>query len=173
MNPHVTPLVADRHGSATVTLPSDREILITRSFDAPAELVFRAWTTPELVRRWWSSATAPVVVCSIDLRVDGSWRYVTREPDGTEFGWHGVYRAIDAPHRIVSTEVFEGYPAAEALNTAVLEEIDGVTTMRVTVLHSSREHRDGHLDSGMEGGLQLAMDRLEDVLGTMTGEAQQ
>ena len=120
MNPTdtATPRSANRHGSATVTLPSDREIVITRVFDAPAALVFRAWTTPELVRRWWGFETSPLVICDIDLRIGGSWRYVTRDPDGTELGWHGEYREIDAPHRIVSTEVFEGYPDAESVNTA-------------------------------------------------------
>ena len=153
-----------RHGSATVTLPSEREILITRRFDAPAALVFKAWTTPELVRRWWGFETSPLVVCDIDLRVGGSWRYATREPDGSELGWHGEYREIEAPHRIVSTEVFEGYADAESVNAAELTEADGVTTMRFTVRHSSQEHRDGHIASGMEGGMQITFDRLEDLL---------
>jgi uncharacterized protein (TIGR03086 family) len=159
-----------RHGSATVTLPTDHQILITRVFDAPAEVIFRAWTTPELVRRWWGFETSPLVVCDIDLRVGGTWRYVTRDPDGTELGWHGTFREIAAPHRIVSTEVFEGFPDAEAVNTWELDEVDGVTTMRVTVTHTSREHRDGHVESGMEGGMQVTLDRLDDLLATMPGE---
>ena len=156
---------SDRHGTATVTLPTDTSILITRAFDAPAALVFEAWTTPELVRQWWGSETSPLVVCDIDLRVGGDWRYVTREPDGTQLGWHGTYREIDAPARLVSTEVFEGHPEGEAVNTMVLTEVDGVTTMHVTVQHSSTENRDGHVESGMEGGLQITMNRLDDVLG--------
>ena len=158
----------DRHGSAVITLPSDREILITRRFDAPAALVFRAWTTPAFVEQWWGRESAPLIVCTIDLRVGGSWRYVSRTADGTELGWHGTYREIEAPHRLVSTEVFEWYPDGEAIDTLVLEEHDGVTTLRVTVLHTSRENRDGHVNSGMEGGLQESMDRIESLMSIVT-----
>jgi uncharacterized protein YndB with AHSA1/START domain len=154
----------NRHGSATVTLPSEREIVITREFDAPAALVFTAWTTPELVRRWWGFDTSEWLVCEIDLREGGSWRYVTRESGGQEVGFHGEYRTIEAPHRIVSTEVYEGFPDAGALNTIVFEERAGVTTMTVTVLHARQEHRDAHIASGMEGGMQISMNRLEDVV---------
>jgi len=153
-----------RHGSAVVTLPSDREILITRTFDAPAALVFKAWTTPDLVRRWWGFESSPLVVCDIDLRPGGGWRYVTREPDGTELGWHGTYIEVDGPHRLVSTEVFEGFPDAAAQNTLVLSETDGITVLTVTVEHTSMEHRDGHIGSGMEPGMQHSLDRIEDLL---------
>ena len=156
-------LAQNRHGSATVTLPSDTEILITRKFDAPAALVFKAWTTPELVKRWWTCKESQWLVCEIDLRVGGKWRYLTREPGGFEVGFHGLYRELDAPRRMVSTEVFEGFPDGEALNTLVFEERDGVTTLSVHVLHSCKEHRDAHIASGMEGGMQLAMNRLEDI----------
>jgi uncharacterized protein YndB with AHSA1/START domain len=159
-----------RHGSAVVTLPSDREILITRVFDAPAALVFRAWTTPELVRRWWGYESSPLVVCDIDLRPGGAWRYVTRDADGTELGWHGTHLEIEAPHRLVSTEVFEGYPEGEAQNTLTLTERDGSTVLAVTVLHSSKENRDGHVASGMEGGLQHSLNRVEDLLVELQGE---
>ena len=154
----------NRHGTARVELPTDREIVITRQFDAPAGLVFDLWTTPEHVRRWWSSESAPVVVCDIDLRVGGRWRYVTRDDQGIELGWTGVYREIVPGERIVASEVFEGYPDAEALNTLVLHEDEGVTTLTVTVLHTTREHRDGHVASGMEPGMQQSMNRLEDLL---------
>jgi uncharacterized protein (TIGR03086 family) len=155
----------NRHGSATVSLPSDCEIVITRAFDAPAALVFEAWTRPEHVRRWWGNDTMPVVLCDIDLRIGGSWRYVVRTADGTELGWHGVYREIEAPHRLVSTEVFEGFPDAEAVNTLTLTANgDGSTLAHVTVLHSCKEHRDGHVDSGMEGGMQESMDQIEDLV---------
>lgn len=153
-----------RHGSATVTLPSDREILITRQFDAPAALIFKAWTTPELVKRWWGFDSSEWLVCEIDLRVGGSWRYVTREEGGYEVAFHGEYREIDAPARIVSTEVFEAYPDAAALNTIVFEERAGVTTMTINVLHSHQEHRDAHVASGMEAGMQVSMNRLEDTV---------
>jgi uncharacterized protein YndB with AHSA1/START domain len=160
-----------RHGSAVVTLPSDREILITRVFDAPAALVFRAWTTPELVRQWWSGDAAPLVVCDIDLRPGGRWRYVTRDIDGTELGWHGQYLEIEAPRRLVSTETFEGYPDAGAQNTLLLTERDGATVLTVTVLHATKENRDGHVASGMESGLQLALDRVDDILAELAGES--
>jgi uncharacterized protein YndB with AHSA1/START domain len=158
-----------RHGSATVTLPSDREILITRRFDAPAELLFKAWTTPQLVRRWWGFESSEWLVCDINLRVGGTWRFVTREEGGFEVGFHGEYREIEAPRRIVSTEVYEGLPVgdpdeAAAIDTIVFDERDGVTTMTINVLHVTQEHRDGHIASGMEGGMQISMNRLEDVV---------
>jgi uncharacterized protein YndB with AHSA1/START domain len=161
--------VGNRHGSAVLTLPSDTEILITRSFDAPAELVFRAYTTPELVRRWWGFETSEWLVCEVDLRVGGRWRYVTREEGGFEVGFHGEYREIDAPRRLVSTEVYEGAPvpdpdAAGTLNTVTLDEVDGVTTMTVLVQAPSQEVRDAIIESGMEGGMQVSFDRLEDLV---------
>ena len=156
-----------RHGSATVTLPSDREILITRQFDAPAALIFKAWTTPELVKRWWGFDSSEWLVCEIDLRVGGSWRYLTREEGGFEVGFHGEYRSIEAPQRIVSTEVYEGFPDAAALNTIVFEERAGVTTMTINVLHTHKEHRDAHVASDMESGMQVSMNRLEDTVGAL------
>lgn len=162
---------SNRYGSATVTLPSDHEILITRQFDAPADLVFKAWTTPELVKRWWGFDTSEWLVCDIDLREGGSWRYLTREAGDFEVGFHGEYREIEAPNRLVSTEVYEGFPDAAALNTMVLDERDGVTTMTVTVVHTCQEHRDGHIASGMEGGMQISMNRLEDLVGELNRTA--
>lgn len=153
-----------RHGTAEVTLLSDREFLITRVFDAPAELVFDVWTSPDAVARWFSDETAPVVACDIDLRVGGAWRYVIRTPDGAELAWSGVYREIDRPRRLVTTEVFEPFPDAEAVNTMTLEERDGATTLRVTVRHASQQARDGRLDAGMEAGMQLALNRVDDLL---------
>ncbi len=159
--------VSNRHGSAVVTLPSDTEILITRSFDAPADLVFKTYTTPELVKRWWGFETSEWLVCEVDLRVGGQWRYVTREQD-FEVGFHGEFREIDAPRRLVSTEVYEGFPDGEALDILTLDEVDGVTTMTVLVQHSCQEHRDAHINSGMEGGMQISYNRLEDVVRQMT-----
>ena len=157
------PTVHNRHGSAVITLPSDTEILITRSFDAPAELIFKALTTPDLVKRWWGFETSEWLVCDIDLRVGGEWRYVIRESD-MEVGFHGEYHEIAAPHRIVSTEIFEGFPDAGSVNTMTLDEVDGVTTMTTLVQHELPEHRDGQLASGMEGGMQISFDRLEDLV---------
>jgi uncharacterized protein YndB with AHSA1/START domain len=159
-----------RHGSAVVTLPTEREILITRVFDAPAALVFKAWTTPALVRRWWGFESSPLIVCDIDLRPGGRWRYVTRDADGTELGWHGTYLDVGAPHRLVSTEVFESYPDGEAQNTLTLTEEAGRTVLTVVVLHTSKENRDGHVGSGMEGGMQHSLDRVEDLLVELSAE---
>ncbi|RIR62229.1 SRPBCC family protein [Mycobacteroides abscessus] len=156
--------MSTRHGSATVVLPSDTTILITRSFDAPAALIFRALTEPELVTRWWGFEDAQWEVCEIDLRVGGTWRYVVRQPcesePDREVAFHGEYRELDPPHRLVSTEVFEGVPEGEAVVSTTLDEVDGVTTMRVLVQHTCKEHRDGHVESGME----VSYNRIEDLL---------
>jgi uncharacterized protein YndB with AHSA1/START domain len=154
-------------GSATVTLPTDDQILITREFAAPKDLVFRAYTTAELVRRWWHAKRGEMTVCEIDLRVGGTWRYVMVTPDGFEVAFHGEYREIVPNERIVSTEVFEGMPDAEAVNTLTLAEVDGRTTLEILVQHSSKEHRDAHVESGMEAGLQDALDLLEHVASSL------
>lgn len=156
--------MATRHGSATVTLPSDTEILITRAFEAPRTLVWDALTTPRHLLRWWGPDWCPLVACDIDFRVGGAWRYVSRMADGNELGWHGVYREIVPDERIVSTEVFEGFPDAESVNTMTLTEAGGVTTLQTLVRHASKEFRDGHVQSGMEGGMQITFNRLDDLL---------
>ena len=150
-------------GTAKVTLPADDQILITREFDAPKQLVYRAWTTPDLVRRWWNASRGEVTVAEIDLRVGGTWRYVMVTEDGFEVGFHGEFREIVPDERIVSTEVYEGMPEGEALNTLTLTEAHGRTTLSILVQHSSKEHRDAHIGSGMEAGMQDAMDLLEQV----------
>jgi len=160
------PATTNRHGSAVITLPSDTEYLVTRVFDAPAELVFKAYTTPELVKRWWGFETSEWLVCDIDLRVGGEWRFVVQERD-MEVGFHGEYREIERPHRLVSTEAYEGIPdpdANAALNILTLDERDGVTTMTVLVQMPSQEARDEVLASGMEGGMQVSYNRLEDLV---------
>jgi uncharacterized protein (TIGR03086 family) len=159
--------MAPRHGSATVTLPSDTEILITRSFEAPRALVWEALTTPWHLLRWWGPDWHPLVRCEIDLRPGGSWRYITRGADGDELGWHGVYRTVVAPELIESTEVFEGFPDAESFNTMTLAEADGVTTLQTLVRHSCQENRDGHVQAGMEAGMQQTFDRLDELLLTV------
>lgn len=156
---------------ATVTLPADNQIHIERRFQAPAALVWRAWTTPELVARWWSDDTMPIQSVDIDLRPGGSWRYVIAGPDGSEMGWHGTFREVEPTHRLVSTEVFEGFPDAEAVNTLTLAEANGVTTLSVLVQHSCQAHRDGHLQAGMEPGMQRAMDRIEGILTDLNAPA--
>jgi uncharacterized protein YndB with AHSA1/START domain len=149
--------------TAVVTLPTDTQILITREFDAPRRLVYRAWTTPELITRWWSGDRGVVTSVEVDLRVGGAWRYVMTANPGFEVAFHGEYREIVPDERIVSTEVFEGMPDAQALTTNTFTEKDGHTTVTILVEHSTQAHRDAHVNSGMEDGLQEAMDHLEEV----------
>ena len=156
-------MAATSSGTAKVTLPTDEQILITREFDAPRHLVYEAWTTPELVRRWWHADRGEMTIAEIDLRVGGTWRYVMVTPDGLEVGFHGEYREIVPNERLVSTEVYEGFPDGEALDTLTLTEADGRTTLEILVEHASKEHRDAHIASGMEDGMQDAMDLLEQV----------
>ncbi len=155
--------------TAKVTLPTDEQILITREFDAPAHLVFQAWTTPELVRRWWHAKRGEVTTCEIDLRVGGKWRSVMIAEGGVEVGFHGEYREIVPNERIVSTETYEGLPEGvteeqgTTVNTATFTENDGRTTLTLLVQAPSKEARDAIIDSGMEDGLQDALDLLEEV----------
>jgi uncharacterized protein YndB with AHSA1/START domain len=150
-----------------VTLPTDEQILITREFDAPKHLVYKAWTTPELVKRWWNAKRGEVTVAEIDLRVGGAWRYVMVADGGLEVGFHGEYREIVPNERIVSTEIYEGMPEGApqegTLNTLTLTEVDGRTTLTVLVQAPNKEMRDAIIDSGMEAGMQDAMDLLEQV----------
>jgi uncharacterized protein YndB with AHSA1/START domain len=154
-----------------VTTPSEREIAMTRVFDAPRALVFDAYTKPELVRRWllgpdgWS-----MPVCEIDLRVGGAYRYVwRRDKDGTEMGMGGVYREIAAPQRLVCTERFdESWYPGEALDTISLVERGGKTTLTQTMRYESREARDAVLKSPMESGVRAGFDRLAELLATLT-----
>ena len=155
---------------AKVTLPGDRQILITREFDAPKELVWRAWTTPALVRRWWHANRGEMTVCEMDLRVGGSWRYAMVTPDGVEVGFHGEYREIEPFERLVSTEAYEGIPDADAhaaVDTLTLAEIGDHTLMTVLVEHPTMEGRDMHVESGMEDGMQDAMDLLEETVAAL------
>jgi uncharacterized protein YndB with AHSA1/START domain len=155
--------MAVSRGTAKVTLPTDEQILITREFDAPKHLVYKAWTTPELVRRWWHANRGEMTTCEIDLRVGGTWRYVMIAEGGLEVGFHGEFREIVPNERLVSTEVYEGFPDGEALDTLTLTEEDGRTTVAILVEHTSKEHRDAHIESGMEEGMQDALDLLEQV----------
>jgi uncharacterized protein YndB with AHSA1/START domain len=153
---------------AVVTLPGDTQILITREFDAPRHLVYQAYTTPELIKRWWSGERGEVTSVEVDLRVGGAWRYVMVANGGFEVGFHGEYREIVTNERLVNTEVFEGMPDGEALDTVTFTDQDGRTTLSMLVQHSCREHRDAHIDSGMEGGMQEAMDQLEQVAASLS-----
>ena len=151
-------------GTATVTLPADEQILITREFDAPKHLVYKAWTTPELVRRWWAGRRGEMTVADIDLRVGGAWRYVMIADGGFEVAFHGEYRAIVPEERLLFTEVFEGMPGSEpALNTATFAEAGGRTILSLLTEVASREVRDMILATGMETGMQEGMDLLEEI----------
>jgi uncharacterized protein YndB with AHSA1/START domain len=155
--------------TAKVTLPTDEQILITREFDAPKHLVYRAMTTPELVKRWWHANRGKVTVVEIDLRVGGKWRHVMVADDGTEVGFHGEYLEIEPDARIVSTEIYEGLPEGvteeqgATVNTATFTEVDGRTTLTILVQTTSKISRDAIIDSGMEDGLQDALDLMEQV----------
>ena len=156
--------------SAKVTLPRDDQILITREFDAPKELVYRACTTPELVKRWWHAKRGTVTVSEIDLRVGGAWRSVMVTHEGDfEVAFHGEFLEIVPNERVVQTEVYEGAPKAPdgsevpTVNTATFTEEDGRTTLTVLIQAPSREVRDAIIESGMEDGMQDAYDLLEEV----------
>jgi uncharacterized protein YndB with AHSA1/START domain len=162
-------MAAMSSGTANLTLPTDEQILITREFEAPKDLVYKAWTTPELVKRWWNAKRGEVTLCEIDLRVGGKWRYVMVADDGTEVGFHGEYREIVPNERIVSTEVYEGLPEGvseeegRTVNTVTFTEENGRTTLTILVQAANKVSRDAIIDSGMEAGLQDALDLLEEV----------
>ena len=153
-------------GTLKVTTPSEREITFTRVFDAPRRLVFDAWTKPELLKRWFYGPPGwSLVVCEIDLRVGGAYRYVWHGPDGSDMGARGVYREIRRPERLVFTESFdEAWYPGEALVTALLAKQGGRTTLTHTVRYESREARDAALKTGMERGMEASFDRLAELL---------
>ena len=153
-------------GKLQITTPSERELAMTRVFDAPRSMVFDAWTKPELLKRWlgvrggWSFA-----VCEVDLKVGGSYRFVWRGPNGAEMGMGGVYREIVRPQRLVATEKFDDpWYEGEALDTTAFVEKGGKTTVTTTVLYASREVRDAVLKSPMERGVAESYDKLAEVL---------
>jgi uncharacterized protein YndB with AHSA1/START domain len=145
---------------AAVQLPTDREILITREFAAPRHLVYRAWTTPELVKRWWSGGRGEVTSVEIDLRAGGSWRYVMRAGDGSDVAFRGEYREIAPGERLVHTEVFEGMPDAQALTTVRFDDSGDGTVLTILVRYDSQRDRDAHAGY-MEDGLRDALQLLE------------
>lgn len=151
----------------TFTTPSDREIAMTRLFDAPRRLVFDAWTNPKHLPRWMLGPSGwTMTVCEIDLRPGGAWHFVWRQSDGTEMSMRGVYREITPPERLISTESWGGdWP--ETLNTLILTENDGKTMSTVTVLYSSKEARDAALKTGMKEGVTGSYNRLAELLGLM------
>ena len=154
-------------GSTTFSNPSDRELVITRVVDAPRRLVFEAYTKPEHLQQWLLGPEGwTMPVCEIDLRPGGAWRFVWRQPDGTEMEMHGVYREIVPPERLVNTESW-GADWPETLNTVQLDEQDGKTTITTRVLYPSKEARDAARRTGMTDGVAATFDRLEEYLPTI------
>jgi uncharacterized protein YndB with AHSA1/START domain len=153
-------------GTLKVTTPTDREIVLTRVFDAPRHLVFEAWSNPELLKRWFGPRGWSLEVCEVDLKVGGTWRFVLQGPDGTRMGMRGIYREIAPPDRVVHTESFDDYPG-ESVVTGVLVEEGGRTTLTGTVTYASKEIRDAVLASGMEHGAAESYDKLAELLASM------
>lgn len=151
-------------GALEVTMPSDREIVLTRIFDAQRELVFKAHTDPKAIPQWWGLRSHTTTVDKMDVKPGGVWRFVSRDTDGNEFEFHGEYREIVPPERIVWTFEFEGMPGHVSVQTATFEERDGKTILKTTVEFDSVEDRDGMLQSGMEAGAAESFDRLAEYL---------
>jgi uncharacterized protein YndB with AHSA1/START domain len=149
-----------------LTLPSDREISMTRVFNAPASVLFDVWTKPEHVRKWYGVRQTTVTVCDIDLRVGGAWRWVVTR-NGMEVAFSGVFREIDPPRRLQRTEVFEAMPGAESLVTLTFDEKDGQTTLTLNMFFPSKQDRDGTLKSGMELGIKECFQKIDDLVATL------
>jgi uncharacterized protein YndB with AHSA1/START domain len=159
--------------SFKVTTPSDREIRLTRLFDAPRHLVFEAMSKPEHITQWWGRLGEgySVPVCEIDLRPGGAWRFVNRTPKGDLVAFYGVYREVAPPERVVFTEIFEQFPDTESVVTAVLTEENGKTRLTATVLYPSIDVRDLVLGTGMARGAGISYDRLEDVVARLKAQS--
>lgn len=157
--------MATTTNSATVTLPTDTEILITREFDAPKDLVWKAYTTPELIKRWWGGSHGTVTSAEVDLRVGGSWRYVlvAGGDEPFEVAFHGEYREISPTDRLVNTEIYEGAPEGMGVVTTTLVEAGGRTTLTQRCDYGDQKVRDAVIDSGMESGMQSSFDEMEKV----------
>jgi uncharacterized protein YndB with AHSA1/START domain len=155
----------DHPATLTVTTSTDRQIVLTRVFDAPRRMVFDAFTKPELLRRWFGARGWNLVVCEVDLRVGGGWRFVSRGPGGVHMGQRGVYREVVPPDRLAYTEVFDdqSYPG-ESLITHDFVEQDGRTTLTSTLLYATREGRDTVLRYPMARGVAESYDRLAELL---------
>jgi uncharacterized protein YndB with AHSA1/START domain len=155
-------------GSLTIATPTDREVVMTRVFQAPRNLVFAALTRPELLQRWYGPKGWSLEICEIDLRVGGTWRFVVRRPDGKAIGQRGVYREIVPAERLVNTERWEDWDPGETLATTVLAEQDGKTLLTSTLLFPSRQVRDTVLKSGLERGAAENYDKLAELLASIT-----
>ena len=151
--------------------PGKQVVTVSRIFDAPRELVFKIFTDPTLIPQWWGPSIFTTVVDRMDVKPGGSWRFVHRDTEGHEFGFHGVYHEVKRPERTVETFEYEGVPGHVILETATLEDLGGKTRLTVQSVFQSMEDRDGMVASGMESGLTESHDRLERLL-TKTVPAQ-
>lgn len=159
------PPKATKERALRITTPTDRELVLSREFNAPRSLVFNAWTRPELLTRWMTGPQWSLAVCEMNFRIGGAIRWIWQGGDGREIGLRGVYREIVAPERIVHTELYdEDWTGGETLVTLGFDERDGKTTVTMTILYSSREARDGALKVGMEDGMEASYDQLERLL---------
>jgi uncharacterized protein YndB with AHSA1/START domain len=151
----------------TVSTPSDREIVMTRAFDAPRELVFKAYTDPTIIRPWWGWRDSTIIVDKLDLQPGGAWRFIGRQPDGNEYAFRGEYREIVPPERLVYTFEYEGMPGHILVETITFEEHDGKTTLTSVSVFDSVEDRDGMLATGMAEGAAESFDQLEEYLDSL------
>jgi uncharacterized protein YndB with AHSA1/START domain len=158
-----------RDRTAVLTTPSDREIQIQRVFDAPRELLFAVYTDPALVSDWWGPRTTAATVEEMDVRPGGRWRIAVTDSDGSPTGFHGEYREVEAPRRLVQTFEWEGLPGHVSVETATLEDLGETTRLTVVSRFDSTEDRDGMLASGMEDGLKDSWARLDEPLGRVRG----
>jgi uncharacterized protein YndB with AHSA1/START domain len=157
-------MLATNSAEVSLTLPSDREILITRLFDRPRQLLFDAWTKPEHLRLWWGCEGSSLTDCQVDLRPDGEWHLVMQMADNSEHRFHGTYREIVPNERLVYTECYDApqFGNPEWLTTVTFEQVGGMTRLTHSILHRSREMRDGHLNAGMEAGTAQTLNRLDE-----------
>jgi uncharacterized protein YndB with AHSA1/START domain len=160
-------LVDKARGTATFRILSDREVEMTRVFDAPRALVFAAYSKPEHIPHWWGPRSVTTIVEAMDVRPGGAWRFIQRDADGAEYAFYGEYREVEPPERIVSTFEFEGFPGLVVVDTLTLREADGKTTLTVISRFTSREERDRMVESGLEGGAREMWERLAEHLETL------
>jgi uncharacterized protein YndB with AHSA1/START domain len=159
-------MMSSSKNSTITTLPSDREISMSRVFDAPRELVFKAHVDPKLAAQWWGQRSSTTIVDKLDARPGGSWRFIQRAPDGSEYAFHGEFRELVAPSRIVQTFEFEGMPGKVVVDTMTFEDLGGKTRLTTTSVFDSTEDRDGMMATGMEEGANESWDRLAELLQT-------
>jgi uncharacterized protein YndB with AHSA1/START domain len=152
---------------STLTLPSDRELVMTRAFNAPAPILFDMWTKPEHVRKWYGVRSTTVTVCDIDLRIGGAWRWVVTTPQGMEIAFSGVFREIDPPRRLQRTEIFEAMPGPGAIVTLTFDENDGQTTFTMHMLFENKQHRDICLRSGMDVGVRECFQKIDELIAAL------